>query len=326
MDIFLKILALLAGLAILVKGADFLVDGASGVARKLKISEIIIGMTIVVLGTCAPEIFVALQAFSGGDTDLILGDVVGCAIVDIFLLLGISAIIRPVRIKKDTVDVQIPFYLFLITVFILLIAFAFITDGEINRIGGIILIILYLVSLFLSLFIPKYRTKKKNKASKVSKRKVIKKERKTWVYVLFLLGGLAAVVGGSDLVVSSARELAVIAGISERVIAIGIVSIGTALPELTAAIIASKKGDQDLIIGSSLGSNIFDICIVLGIPILLFGGINIMNFNILDLLMVSAAAVILFFFTIKDHKISRKEGWVMVGIFVLYYVVTFLWT
>lgn len=326
MDIFLRILALFGGLIVLVKGADFLVDGASGIARRLKISEIIIGMTVVVLGACAPEIFVALQAFSGGDTDLILGDVVGCAIADIFLLLGLSAIIRPVRIKKDTVDVQIPFYLFLITIFVALIAFAFCTDGEINRIGGIILIVLYVASLFLTLFVTKYKTRKKSKTASSRKRKAVKKERKTWVYTLFLLGGLAAVVGGSDLVVGSARDLALAAGISERVIAIGIVSIGTALPELTASIIASKKGEQDLIIGSSLGSNIFDICIVLGVPILLFGGINIMSFTILDLFMLSAAAVILFFFTIKDHTISRKEGWVMVSIFVLYYVITFLWT
>ncbi len=326
MDIFLRILALFGGLIVLVKGADFLVDGASGIARRLKISEIVIGMTVVVLGACAPEIFVALQAFSGGDTDLILGDVVGCAIADIFLLLGLSAIIRPVRIKKDTVDVQIPFYLFLITIFVALIAFAFCTDGEINRIGGIILIVLYVASLFLTLFVAKYKTKKKSKSANSRKRKTVKKERKTWVYTLFLLGGLAAVVGGSDLVVGSARDLALAAGISERVIAIGIVSIGTALPELTASIIASKKGEQDLIIGSSLGSNIFDICIVLGVPILIFGGINIMSFTILDLFMLSAAAVILFFFTIKDHIISRKEGWVMVSIFVLYYVITFLWT
>ena len=141
-----------------------------------------------------------------------------------------------------------------------------------------------------------------------------------------LLGGLAAVVIGSDVVVDTARTIASTVGVSERVIAIAVVAIGTSLPELTAAIFASKKGEQDLLIGNSIGSNIFDICVVLGLPILIYGGLNIMSFNVLDLLMLAAAAVILFFFTKEDRVISKKEGLVMVSIFVIYYVITFLWT
>lgn len=326
MDIFLTILLFIIGFIVLIKGADFLVDGAGGVARKLKIPEIVIGMTIIVLGTSAPEIFVALKAFSGGDTDLILGDVIGCAIADIFLLLGICALIRPVRIKKSAVEVEIPFYLFLITVFIVLVTYAFFTDGEINRIGGAALLILYFISLFLSFFVSKVRSRRTKEKPVRTRRKKIKKERKTWVYVLLLLGGLAAVVIGSDVVVDTARTIASTVGVSERVIAIAVVAIGTSLPELTAAIFASKKGEQDLLIGNSIGSNIFDICVVLGLPILIYGGLNIMSFNVLDLLMLAAAAVILFFFTKEDRVISKKEGLVMVSIFVIYYVITFLWT
>ena len=326
MNIFLTIFLFIVGLVVLIKGADFLVDGASGVARKLKIPEIVIGMTIIVLGTSAPEIFVALKAFSGGDTDLILGDVIGCAIADIFLLLGVSALIRPVKIKRNAVEVEIPFYLFLITVFIVLVVFAFFTDGEINRIGSIVLLILYFISLFLTFFVSRIRSRKTKGRPVRTRQKKIKKEKKTWVYLLLLLGGIAAVVIGSDVVVSMARTIASSVGVSERVIAIAVVAIGTSLPELTAAIFASKKGNQDLLIGNSLGSNIFDICIVLGLPILIYGGLNIMSFNVLDLLMLAAAAVILFFFTKEDRVISKKEGLVMVSIFVIYYVITFLWT
>lgn len=324
MDILLKLLFFIIGLGILVKGADFLVDGASGVARKLKIPETIIGMTIIVLGTSAPEIFIALQAFSTNNTDLILGDIIGCVIADIFLLLGISALIRPVKIKRNTVDVEIPFYIFLVTVFIVLITFAFFTDGEINRIGGVILLLLYLISMLLTFFMSGGRQRKVKTTRK--KQKTIKHKRKTWVYVLLMLIGLAAVVVGSDVVVGTVRTVAAAIGVSERVIAIGIVAIGTCLPELTAAIFASKKGEQDLLIGNSIGSNIFNICVVLGLPILIYGGLNIMSFNVLDLAMIAIAAVVLFFFTIKDREISRKEGAIMIGIFALYYIITFIWT
>ena len=328
MDIFLTTLVFLVGLFVLIKGADFLVDGASGVARKLKISELVIGMTIIVFGTSAPEIFVALKAFSSGETDLILGDIIGCAIADIFLLLGVSALIRPVKIRKSAVEVEMPFYVFLITVFVALVAIAFFTDGEINRTGAVVLLLLYFTSLFLTFFISKIRSRNSKTKTKPARtrRKKIKKERKTWVYVLFLFGGLAAVVLGSDLVVNNAKTIASAIGVSERVIAIAVVAIGTSLPELTAAIFASKKGEQDLLIGNSLGSNIFDICVVLGLPILIYGGISIVNFNILDLVMMASAALILFMFTKEDKYISRKEGAVMVGIFVAYYVITFIWT
>lgn len=131
---------------------------------------------------------------------------------------------------------------------------------------------------------------------------------------------------GSDAVVYSARNIALDLGVSERVIALLIVAVGTSLPELSAAIFASKKGEQDLLIGNSLGSNIFDICIVLGLPILIYGGLNVSSFNFLDLFMISLAALVLFIFTRKDREISRKEGLVMILIFILYYLVTFFWT
>lgn len=327
MDIFIQILTFVLGLVILIKGADCLVEGASGVARKLRISEAVIGATIIVFGTSAPEIFVAMQSFQTGATDIILGDVIGCSIADIFLLLGISALIRPVKIKKDAVELEIPFYLFVTIAFSALICAAFFTDGEINRIGGIALLVLYGISLFFTLSSSKKGVKTEKRVTAKSKRlAAIEKKRKPWVLVMMLLVGLAAVVFGSDMVVGSAKTIALDFGVSERVIAIGIVAIGTALPELTTAIFASKRGEQDLLIGNSIGSNIFDICFVLGLPILIFGGLSVLSFNIFDLVMMVAAAIILFVFTKEDRKISKKEGIIMLCIFAAYYIATFLWT
>lgn len=321
MDIFWQFLILAFGFLLLIKGADFLVDGSSGIARKLRISEAVIGMTIVAFGTSAPEFSVAMQAFAAGSTDLTLGDVIGCAISNILLLLGIAAVIRPIKIGKDAANKEIPFYLLIIGSFVAIILFAFFRGESIGRIGGAIL-----VSLFLIFFYMVLRTAKKKRKTKAEAAKSKKTERKIWISILITLGGLIGVIIGSNLVVNSATEIAIDFGVSERIIAMTIVALGTSLPELMTTIVAAKKNEQELLLGDAIGSNIFNICFALGLPTLIYGNLDVSNFKMFDLIAIVVAAIMLFVTTRKNHIITRFEGIVMLALFVVYYTVMLVWT
>ena len=317
MSILWQIFTLIIGFIILVKGADFLVDGASGIARKLHVPEIVIGMTIIAFGTSAPELSVALNAFASGNTDLTLGDIIGCAISNILLLLGLAAVIRPVKIDKTTQKREIPFYVVAIVIFAALVLTAYFTDGNISRIGGLILLALF--GVFLSFTISTLRKKMRLTPSKNESKKV--KNTKMWLSVIMTLGGLIGVVLGSNIVINNATEIATAFGISERIIAMTIIAMGTSLPELMATIAAAKKNEQGLLIGNAIGSNVFNICLALGLPITMYGALNVMNFRIFDLVVMVVAAIALFVYTRKDNKITQKEGVVMLAMFVAYYAI-----
>lgn len=316
MDIFLQFLLLILGFVLLIKGADFLVDGASGIARKFKISEAVIGMTIVAFGTSAPEISVAFQSFAAGATDVTLGDIVGCAVSNILLLIGLAAIIRPIKITKTAAKKDIPFYIFIIITFVALILWGIFTNGSINRIGGGILMALFCVFLFNAI-----STAKKTKADTKKVKKIVQKN--IWFYILLTLGGLGMVILGSDFVVESAATIAANFGVSERIIAMTIVALGTSLPELVTTIIAAKKNEQELLIGNAVGTNVFNITFVLGLPTLIYGNLSVTNFGIFDLISMTVAALALVYVirNQKDSKITRGEGIAMLSLFAVYYTI-----
>lgn len=325
MAILQQILILVIGLVLLVKGADFLVDGSSGLARKLHVPEVIIGMTIIAFGTSAPELSVALQAFSSGTTDLALGDVVGCAVSNIFLLLGIAALIRPVKIHKETIKRDIPFYVAIAAIFIIMVVVAFTNGGEIPRLGGAILLLAFCVFLCWILLAAKKQLKQSKqlvKSVRASRKKksTKTKERKTWVFVVLTIVGLIGIIAGSDLVVGSAQTIAEIVGISKKVIAMTVLALGTSLPELVTTITASRKNQQDLLVGNAVGSNLFNICIVLGLPIVIFGALNVTSLKVFDLVAMGVAAAVLPFFAKTGEKITRFEGVIMLAMFAVYYV------
>lgn len=322
MDIFLQFLLLILGFILLIKGADFLVDGSCGIARRFKISEAVIGMTIVAFGTSAPELSVAFTSFIDGTTDLILGDIVGCAISNILLLIGVAAIIRPVKISKESSKKEIPFYLLVIGVFVGLILFAsyFIEEKTIGRIGGIILISLFIVFLLNAI---KSAKKKNNKPEKREKKEA---KKSILLYSIYAVGGIISVIAGSNLVVNSATKIALDFGVTERIIAMTIVAIGTSLPELMTTIVAARKNEQGLLLGNAIGSNIFNITFALGLPTIIFGGLSVANFGIFDLASITLAAVILWTVTRKDKKITRLEGAVMLSTFAIYYATMLIWT
>lgn len=307
-----SIVLLAIGFIILIKGADILVDGASNLAANFKISKKLIGITIIAFGTSAPELAISINAITHGYTDILLGNVIGSNIINILLILGITSIIRPLKIKDITVKKEIPLLFLVSTLLVVLFLDTRLENGLINQItrsDGIVIIIFFSIFVYYLLSLLK-----ENKKQKEAKPRINKLQS-----TLFIIGGLVAVIIGSDLVVSNASILASLLGVSERIISITIVALGTSLPELVTSIASARKGETDLLMGNIIGSNIFNICIVLGIPVALFGAVTPSSFKLLDLLMLILSSVILFIFAQSKKTISRYEGLVMLMLFALYY-------
>ena len=317
MPIPLSILLLVIGFVLLIKGADFFVDGAVSIANNFKIPKVLIGLTIVAFGTSAPELAVSIQALASGSTDMVLGNVIGSNIINILLILGIAATIRPLRIRSNTIKKEIPITILISSLLVVLFLDTELQSGTIDQItrGDGIAILLFFVIFLYYLINMALHSRDKNAV-----------EKPRWKFLpsaAITLLGLAGIIGGSDLVVNSASDIASAIGISERMIALTVIALGTSLPELVTTVVSAKKGETDLVIGNILGSNIFNICIVLGIPVAIFGTVTPASFKILDLGMLVGSAVLLYIFSKTNHKISRAEGVIMLLAFVAYYVTIF---
>lgn len=314
MDIILQITLLIVGFLLLIKGADWLVDGASSVAANFKVSKLLIGLTIVAFGTGAPELAVSFSSLINGNTDILLGNVIGSNIINVLLLVGIAAVIRPIKIKKDTVSKELPLLLLISTALIILFL-------DVNLTGAIsnvfsrsdALICLLLFSIFLYYLISLAQKDKKEA-------KIVEKPKYSLIKSFVFTGlGLAGVIAGSELVVNSASTIATSIGISERIISLTVIAFGTSLPELITTITAAKKGESDLLVGNIVGSNIFNICVVLALPIAISGGISPASFEAIDLIMFIASAIIIGILAHRGHDINRAEGILMLIIFAIYY-------
>ncbi len=316
MDMVLQISLLLIGFVALIKGADWLIDASSSAASHFKVSKMLIGLTIVAFGTGAPELAVSISSLVNGTTDMLLGNVMGSNIVNILLLIGIAALIRPIRIKKDTVSKELPLLLLISTALIVLFLDTILMNAEANtitRADGLICLLFFAIFIFYIISLAR-----KNRKSSAGK-EVEKPKFRLGISLLLILVGLAGVVGGSELVVTSASNIASAIGISDRVIALTVVAFGTSLPELITTIKAAKKGETELLVGNIIGSNIFNICIVLGLPVTLFGTITPESFEIIDLVMLIGSAAILLLVARSGRKISRLEGLTMLLMFAIYY-------
>lgn len=318
MEIALQILLLVVGFVILIKGADFLIDGASSTASHFKVSKLLIGLTIVAFGTSAPELAVSISSMLNGSSDVLLGNVVGSNITNILLLLGIGAAICPIKIKKDTLTKELPL-LVIITAVLTLLFFDGLWGGDVNvisRIDGIIC----LVCLAVFMVYVVMTARKDRKAMK----EVEKPKFSLWLSILLIVLGLAGVVGGAELVVNSATNIATTFGVPERVIAVTIVAFGTSLPELITTIKAAKRKETELMVGNIIGSNVFNICVVLGLPAAIFGNVipdqSDMVGLIVDMAVMFGATVILMVFAWTGKRITRGEGYGMLGVFAAYYV------
>ena len=318
MPIFLSIILLIVGFVLLIKGADFFVDGAASIANNCKIPKVLIGLTIIAFGTSAPELAVSIQALASGSTDMVLGNVIGSNIINILLILGLAAIIRPIRIRNNTIRKEIPITILISSLLVVLFLDIQLNSDSIDAItrsDGIAILLFFAIFLYYLI----------NMAMHDRNKTVVEKPRwKVFPSIIITAIGLAGIIGGSELVVNSASNIATGIGISERIISLTVIALGTSLPELVTTIVSAKKGETDLVIGNVLGSNIFNICLVLGIPVAIFGTVTPESFKIIDLAMLVGSAILLYIFSKTKHKISRGEGIAMLLAFIVYYAVIFI--
>jgi cation:H+ antiporter len=313
MEMAIQLLLLVAGFVMLVKGADLFVDGASGIATKFGIPQLVIGLTIVAMGTSAPEAAVSITAAFGGSADITIGNIVGSNILNILIILGISALVYPLAIQKSTLIVDIPVVL-LATVVLYLLGF----DGNISRIDAVIMLVIF--AAYLSyLFIGAKKEASLQKAENTDAEENAAKEISLLKASIFTVIGLALIIGGSNFVVNSATAIAKALGLSQRFIGLTIVALGTSLPELFTTVTAALKKNSDIAIGNVVGSNIFNLLFIVGlsgviIPVPFAEGFRF------DMIVSGVAAAALLLFCLPKKKLPRFAGAIMLVGYVLYFM------
>lgn len=306
MNLFVTFILLIIGFVLLVKGSDIFVDGSVSVAKLLHVPAVIIGLTIVSMGTSAPEAAVSITAGIKGSNEIAISNLVGSNVFNMLCVAGVSALITPFLIDKTVLKRDFPLS---IAVMALATVMAF-TGRTVTRIEGIILLVIFVAYIaYLIRNAIKNREKSNNNEKPMSPVKS----------VLFILIGLAAIVGGGQLVVESAKVIAKTFGMSETLIGVTIVAIGTSLPELVTSIVAAYKGQSEIAIGNVVGSNIFNITFILGMSSA-FTPIAVVNEALIDNIVMMAVNAIGFVFCLTGKRLNRVEGAVMIGIYVLYTV------
>ncbi len=307
MEIILQILLLILGFGLLVKGADWFVDGAAGVAEKFGIPQLVIGLTIVAMGTSAPEAAVSITAALKGNAGITIGNIVGSNILNVLIILGLSAVIVPIAVAKSTVKVEMP-YMILITFLLLGLG---ISGNEIRLWEGVILWVAFLAYLGYLFWMVK---KDKNQQEEEKK-----KEESIWKLLIMVIIGIVCIMLGSDFAVDAATVIAKEVGMSERLIGLTIVALGTSLPELVTSVSAAMKGKADIAIGNIVGSNIFNILFVVGTTALITPVAFESKF-IIDTIISAAAGILLWLCVFRDRKLSRAGGAIMLVGYAAYFV------
>lgn len=307
MNIFIAIALLIVGFLMLTKGADWFVDGSSALAFRLGIPQLVIGLTIVAMGTSAPEAAVSITSALKGNEGITVGNVVGSNIMNILLILGIASVIVPLAVQKSTRMIEIP-YMIAITVLFGVLGY---TGEMVTRVEGGILWIAFLIYLGYLLWMAK-KGKEDNEPDE--------KQKSLPVQLLMILAGLICIVLGSDFVVDGATEIAKVIGISERIIGLTIVAFGTSLPELVTSIAAARRGNADIAIGNIVGSNVFNILFVAGTSALISPIVFESKF-VLDTAVATATAVLLLVCVCnKESKLKRSGGIIMLAAYAAYFV------
>ena len=304
MNIILQFLLLTVGFVMLVKGSDWFVDGAAGIAAKFQIPQIIIGLTIVAMGTSAPEAAVSITAAMGGSADITVGNIVGSNILNVLVILGLASAIIPIAVGSSTQKIDAPF---MIAVSVIFLALGW--DGTITRLDGFILLILFAAYIGYMIWEALHSDEEGDEI----------KDMKVWQMLLATVGGLALVVLGADVAVDAATELAIIFGMSERFIGLTVVALGTSLPELFTSVTAARKGNADIAIGNIVGSNIFNILFVVGLSSMIINVPFAPNFRI-DMAVAAAASLFMWVASLKQKKLVRWHGIVMLAGYVAYFL------
>ena len=294
MDILWNLLILALGFVLLVKGADWFVDGAAGIANKFKIPQLIIGLTIVAMGTSAPEAAVSISAALKGSAEITIGNIVGSNILNILIILGLTAVITPVAVAKSTIRVDIPFML---AISILLLVQGL--DGSVTLLDGIVLLVVF--AGYLTYLVVNARKNPEQLEEEQIKNQSI------WMCLLWTAIGLVAIILGSNFSVDAASNIARILGLSERFIGLTIVALGTSLPELVTSVMAARKGNADIAIGNIVGSNIFNILFVVGLSSVIVS-VPFASAFIVDMIVAIGAGVLLWIFSLHKKKLIPIHG------------------
>ena len=325
---------LIIGLILLYAGSEFLVRGAASTAMLFAVRPVIIGLTIVAFATSAPEFIVSLIAAVKGSGDISVGNILGSNVINIALVLGISALIKPVEINQQIIKFEIPYMVSASLVFWLLCL-----DGAIGYKDGIILILMLIIFLIYGIKNAKYKKNTKsntgnnindNKIDMKNNNVVPEKSKNKLKFIILntvmLTGGLAGLAKGADMVVNSAIHIATSIGLSQAFIGISVVALGTSLPELAASAVAASKGESDISIGNIVGSNLFNICLVMGTVGLLNPmkiDKSLLNFEFPAMFLIS---IILFTIVFFKHRISRKTGLFLIIFFIVYLIISYFKT
>ncbi len=314
MKVLLDILILLVGFVALIKGADWFVDGSAAVARRFRVPGVIIGLTIVAMGTSAPELAVSTSAAIQGSNEIAFSNVVGSNLFNLLMVLGICAIIHPVPVDRLIMKRDYPVNLGITVILMLFTALPAFLDGNlfnrsmgeevgnVSRICGITLLVIFVLYIFFLI-----RNARKNRTEEAEDEELMP----GWKCVVLILVGIGCIVGGGEAVVYGAKNIALAAGMSETLVGLTIVAMGTSLPELVTSIVAARKGQVGMAVGNVVGSNIFNILLILGVSSAIHPvGINLAS--VYDMIILLAVSVITLFFCLHKHRISRAEGVIMV--------------
>lgn len=319
MTIFKAIILLILGFVILIKSSNYFVDAISSIAANFKMSKMMIALTVAAFGTCTPELAISFNSMANAAGDIALGNVFGSNIVNILLIVGFAACINPIKVKDTAIKKEIPILMLITLIFSISILFHLfgVTNSNVilNRQDGFLFIACF--ALFIFYIISVIRAKKGIFEQEKPKYGIFKS-------IIITIITCVLMIVSSDLVVDNAEVLATNLGISTKVITMCIVSIGTSLPEMVMTVAASRKGEFDIALGNIIGTNIFNIGVVLGLPILIYGGFQSISFNIVDIFFVFLSTCILYFFSRSGKELSRLEGGIMITLFVIYYTYIFI--
>lgn len=313
------VILLILGFAFLVKGADAFVEGCSSIAKRFQVPSLIIGMTIVAMGTSLPETAVSITASVTGNNALAISNAVGSNIFNLMIVVGVCAILTPVAVRKETLKIDFPFSI-VCAVLLLVLGAIGMTLGHVDGALFIVLFVIFILYMIKSA----QNSRKDNKDMDVEEAEYALEAEEIQIMpvpksIIFIVLGCAAIALGSDWVVDGATTIAEAMGVSQTLIGLTVVAFGTSLPELATSIMAAKKNEVDMALGNAIGSNIFNILMVLGIA----AAISPMAFiteNIIDIVILIAFSAIVWIMAWTKHELSKKEGWVMAILYAVYVV------
>mgnify|MGYP005798878131 FL=1 len=310
----MAVVFLIIGFIVIIKASDILVDASSSLAQRIGVPKMLIAFTIVAFGTCAPEVAISFRSVASANSEMALANVIGSCIVNIFLIIGIASFIRSIKVKLVTVKKELPILFLITTCFSILMLdsmFNPLTSDTFSRSDGIILILLFMIFV---LYLVNMVVKRDKEVDKEEIKYPI------WLAIILIIVSIILIIYSSDLIVNNATEIARFLGVSDKIITMSAVVIGTSLPEMVMTVTSARKGEFDMALGNIIGTNIFNICIVLGLPIIIYGDMVLAGFGMVDIVVLFLSSFLLFWFARSERTITRREAVVMLGVFLFYYI------